>query len=101
MLVVVLICKTHETRFSKHPNPGTKRNTSLPCPPLCLPAAGLTPALEVWCVEAEMSSANDTSVEAERLIWIVIRENENASWTAALLATMSSTWPYKACGVDL
>ena len=58
-----------------------------------------TPAMEVWCVEAEMSSVDDMSVEGEPLIWIVIRENENASWTAALLATMSSLWPYKACGV--
>ena len=58
-----------------------------------------TPAMEVWCVEAEMSSAEDISVEGERLIWIIIRENKNAPWTAALLATMSSIWPYQACGV--
>ena len=58
-----------------------------------------TPAPEVWCVETEMSSANDNSVEAERLTWIIIRDNQNANWTAALLATMSSLWPYQACGV--
>lgn len=53
---------------------------------------------EVWCVEAEISSAEDPSIDGELLVWIVIRENEQDHWSAALLATMSSIWPYQACG---
>lgn len=53
---------------------------------------------EVWCVEAEVSSADDPSVDGELLVWIVIREDEQTHWSAALLATMSSIWPYQACG---
>ena len=56
----------------------------------------LTPA-EVWCVETEIS-AQDPAVDGEPLIWIIMRENENEVWSAALLATMSSIWPYEACG---
>ena len=56
------------------------------------------PLMETWCVEAEISSPDDASVDGERLVWIVIRENEEARWTAALLASMSSIWPYQACG---
>jgi hypothetical protein len=56
------------------------------------------PLMEVWCVEAEISSEADPSVDGELLVWIVIRENEEARWSAALLASLSSTWPYQACG---
>jgi hypothetical protein len=64
---------------------------------------GLPPAdppgapLEVWCVEAETSSA-DSAVDGSRAVWIVTRSAEDAGWSAALLASMSSTWPYEACG---
>lgn len=53
---------------------------------------------EVWCVEAEIYSAKDPSVDGERLMWIVTRENREARWSAALLASLSSLWPYQACG---
>lgn len=53
---------------------------------------------EVWCVEAATYSANDPSVDGEVLVWIVIRENREAEWSAALLASLSSLWPYQACG---
>jgi hypothetical protein len=55
------------------------------------------PLMEVWCVEAEMSST-DPSVDGSLLEWIVIREDREPRWSAALLASMSSTWPYQACG---
>jgi hypothetical protein len=32
------------------------------------------------------------------LIWIVTREDEQSEWKAAMLATMSASWPYEACG---
>jgi len=54
--------------------------------------------METWCVEAEMSSTEDPSVDGELLVWIVMRENDGTRWSAALLASMSSIWPYQACG---
>ena len=65
------------------------------------PAEDLTagvPLMEVWCVEAEISSAVDPSVDGNLLVWIVTRENQEPRWSAALLASMSSIWPYQACG---
>ncbi len=56
------------------------------------------PSMETWCVEAEMSSEDAPSVDGELLVWIVMRENREARWSAALLASMSSIWPYQACG---
>ena len=53
---------------------------------------------EVWCVEAEMSSPSDPSVDGSRMVWIVTRGPGEATWSAALLASLSSTWPYEACG---
>ncbi len=57
------------------------------------------PLMEIWCVEAEALSSDDPAAGDDRLVWIVTRDNEGARWTAALLATMSSIWPYQACGV--
>jgi hypothetical protein len=54
--------------------------------------------LEIWCVETRISAPSDPTVDGEKMIWIVIRENQEAPWKAALLATMSSLWPYEACG---
>ena len=62
------------------------------------PASGLSP-MEVWCVEAEIFSAVDPSVDGELLVWIITRENQGARWSASLLASLSSIWPYRACGV--
>ena len=52
---------------------------------------------EIWCVETEISSAEDASIVGDELVWIVFRDNEEASWSAYLLAAMSSMWPYEAC----
>lgn len=54
---------------------------------------------EIWCVEAAIYAADDPSVDGELLVWIVTRENREARWSAALLASLSSLWPYQACGV--
>ena len=51
---------------------------------------------EVWCVEAETSSP-DPSVDGSRMVWLVTRSATETNWTAALLASLSSTWPYEAC----
>ena len=58
----------------------------------------LAPEMETWCVETRISAPNDPTVDGEKLIWIIIRENQEARWNVALLATMSSLWPYEACG---
>ena len=60
----------------------------------------LAPEMETWCVETRISAPSDPTIDGEKLIWIVIRENHEARWNAALLATMSSLWPYEACGGD-
>jgi hypothetical protein len=68
--------------------------------PGATPSEELTPwapEMEIWCVEAEIKSSEDLNLDGERLIWIVHRENEKASWSASMLVTMSSTWPYEAC----
>ena len=56
------------------------------------------PIMEVWCVETEITAAKNDSIIGASVTWIVIRNDENADWSAAMLATMSSTWPYEACG---
>jgi hypothetical protein len=56
------------------------------------------PLMETWCVEAEMTSTGDPSVDGDLLVWILTRGNEEKRWSAALLASMSSIWPYQACG---
>ena len=65
------------------------------------PAETITPwapNMEVWCVETEITAAKNASIIGASVTWIVIRNDENADWSAAMLATMSSTWPYEACG---
>lgn len=52
---------------------------------------------ELWCVEAEISSAEDPDLVGEEMVWIVSRYNEEAGWSAYLLAAMSSMWAYEAC----
>ena len=66
-----------------------------------VPSADMMPDMEVWCVETEIIAAEDVELIGETLTWIVIRDNEDADWTAAMLATMSSIWPYEACGKGL
>jgi len=60
-------------------------------------AAELLPGTEVWCVDAVMS-APDPEADGQTMRWLVVRTGENSPWTATLLAAMSSTWPYEACG---
>lgn len=59
--------------------------------------APVAPIVEVWCVEAEIS-AEDPAVDGNLAVWIVTRQNQETPWTAALLASLSSIWPYEACG---
>jgi hypothetical protein len=54
--------------------------------------------MEIWCVETEITAAEDVSIVGETVTWIVFRNDEQANWIAAMLATMSSIWPYEACG---
>ena len=54
--------------------------------------------MEIWCVETEIITADDTSIIGEPVTWIVTRNDEKSNWQSAMLATMSSTWPYEACG---
>jgi hypothetical protein len=63
--------------------------------------SGLERSIEVWCVEAEIPSTGDPSVDGSRPVWIVTRGAQEASWTPALLASFSSTWPYEACGAEI
>ena len=58
-----------------------------------------TAPTQIWCVETQITSAEDLTTVGERLTWIVFRENKTANWSAYLLAAMSSTWPYEACQV--
>ncbi|HKJ37221.1 MAG TPA: hypothetical protein VJ972_00470 [Anaerolineales bacterium] len=60
-----------------------------------------TPNIEVWCVEAEITTATDASIIGETVTWIMFRNDEKADWDVAMLATMSSIWPYEACGKGL
>jgi hypothetical protein len=57
------------------------------------------PSMDTWCVEVELSQGNDASSEPAPMIWLVTRADQEASWFAAPLITMSSLWPYEACGV--
>ncbi len=50
--------------------------------------------MEIWCVEVDHSPTDETDPE---LIWIVMRPNQQSEWAAAMLATMSSSWPYETC----
>lgn len=57
-------------------------------------------SFDVWCVEAQPSSNLESSVIPQPTIWIVVRENQDAEWTSAMLMTMSAIWPYQACGAE-
>jgi hypothetical protein len=58
-----------------------------------------SPPKELWCVEVHFSGDLAEAARYDSTIWIVTRESQEASWTAAWLMTMSSIWPYEACGV--
>ena len=57
-------------------------------------------SMEVWCVEAQPASNLDLEEKPAPIIWILIRERQDAEWTAAMLMTMSAIWPYQACGTE-
>ena len=57
-----------------------------------------SPSMETWCVEVE-PVGKDASGAPGPMIWIVTRTGPEATWFAAPLMTMSSLWPYEACGV--
>lgn len=61
-----------------------------------LPDSDATPS-EIWCVEAEMLSGEDPALDGSRTVWIITHDRGDARWSAALLASLSSTWPYEAC----
>jgi hypothetical protein len=52
-------------------------------------------SMEIWCVKVDHSPTDESGLG---LIWIVTREDEQSEWKAAMLATMSASWPYEACG---
>ena len=59
-----------------------------------------SPPLEVWCVEVQTTEGQAGVDPSEPFIWIVTRQGREAPWQAAWLLTMSSLWPYEACGED-
>lgn len=54
---------------------------------------------QMWCVEAESPATQESGAKTDRTVWIVTRSDENAPWSVAMLFTMSSLWPYQACGL--
>ncbi len=54
--------------------------------------------MEIWCVEVQFSGGLTEAAQSDSTIWIVTRESQDAIWNAAWLMTMSSLWPYEACG---
>ncbi len=58
-----------------------------------------TPAMQMWCVEAESPVTTEGAAPPDRTVWIVTRPDENSPWSVAMLFTMSSLWPYQACGL--
>ncbi len=66
-------------------------------PPSLAPGS---PPLEVWCVEVQTTEGRAGAAPSGPIIWIVTRQGREAPWQAAWLLTMSSIWPYEACGGD-
>lgn len=64
------------------------------------PPAEAPASMEIWCVEAQPASSLDLEEKPAPFIWILIRESQDAEWTAAMLMTMSAMWPYQACGTE-
>ena len=64
------------------------------------PPSEVPDSFEVWCVEAQPSSNLESSGISQPTIWIVVREDQDAEWTSAMLMTMSAIWPYQACGTE-
>lgn len=64
------------------------------------PPSEMPDTYEVWCVEAQPSESLGLSGNPQPTIWIVVRENQDAEWTSAMLMTMSAIWPYQACGAE-
>jgi len=95
--------KALETYWQSLPSDPTLTYHILQVWPGVVPAETITPwapdsDMEIWCVETEIIAAKDVSIIGETMIWFAIRNDEKADWNVAMLATMSSTWPYEACG---
>ena len=63
--------------------------------------AGIDPsqAREIWCVEVDQTLIPGGAADSIRTVWIVVREDPDSEWQAAMLVTLSAWWPYEACGV--
>ncbi len=57
------------------------------------------PETETWCVEVELPATLGIATPSELAIWVVSRPDEKSEWAAGMLLTMSSLWPYQACGL--
>lgn len=55
------------------------------------------PSTEIWCVEVQPASPSHDLGEVEPTIWIVMKESDSSTWTAAWLLTMSALWAYESC----
>jgi hypothetical protein len=60
--------------------------------------APLSPAMEIWCVEISQPPGQGEAKSLVPMIWIITRAYLRGEWMAAPLMTMSSSWPYQACG---
>ena len=58
------------------------------------------PTTDIWCVETEITAATDVSIICAPITWIIIWNDKKVDWDVAMLAMMSSTWPYEACGEE-
>lgn len=62
--------------------------------------APAAPAMQIWCVEAEPLATPGSDTSADKTVWIVTRPDKDSPWATAMLFTMSSLWPYQACGLE-
>jgi hypothetical protein len=53
--------------------------------------------METWCVEVDLSAHPEGTNPADTGFWIVTRSAEDSPWSAAMVLTMSTPWPYPAC----
>jgi len=64
------------------------------------PPTEVPDSMEVWCVETQPPSNLESSEITLPIIWIVVRDGQDAEWTSAMLMTLSAIWPYQACGAE-
>lgn len=64
------------------------------------PAEELTPwapDMQTWCVEVKPPADPGAAASPELAIWVVTKPDAESDWSAGMLLTMSSLWPYQAC----